>query len=98
MTSQVTKNLIEELQQRDAHGERKYGTTLDRTDLTVRDWIQHAKEEALDKAGYLEALKHKLENTERLLFELQHELGINGASKRAAQLIVSARMSLGMKK
>lgn len=98
MTSQVTKNLIEELQQRDAHGERKYGTTLDRTDLTVRDWIQHAKEESLDKAGYLEALKHKLENTDRLLFELQHELARYGASKRAAQLIVSARMSLGMKK
>lgn len=98
MTSKVTKSLIAELEQRDAHGERKYGTTLDRTDLTVCDWIQHAKEEALDKAGYLEALKRKMDETDELLLMLQIELGHNGASKQAARLLIAARKNIGVMK
>lgn len=54
--SKVTKRLISELQARDRKGFDKYGTTLDRTDLTRLEWLQHAKEEALDFAGYLEKL------------------------------------------
>ena len=34
-------------------GIAKYGVTLDRTDLTLRDWLQHAYEETLDQANYL---------------------------------------------
>ena len=41
-------------------GEKKYGTTLDRTDLGVLDWIQHAQEEAMDQILYLEKLKQTL--------------------------------------
>lgn len=98
MTSKVTNSLIQELQERDAHGERKYGTTLDRTDLTVCDWIQHAKEEALDKAGYLEALKRKMEDTDQVLLMLQIELGKHGASKQAARLLIAARKNIGVLK
>ena len=32
----------------------KYNNTLDRTDLSVLDYLQHAKEEAMDLALYLE--------------------------------------------
>jgi hypothetical protein len=41
-------------------GIRKYGTTLDRTDLEVKQWIDHAIEEALDLALYLERIKSEL--------------------------------------
>jgi hypothetical protein len=34
-------------------GIAKYGVTLARTDLDLRDWVQHAYEETLDKANYL---------------------------------------------
>lgn len=34
-------------------GIAKYGTTLDRTDLSLRDWLQHTYEEVLDSANYL---------------------------------------------
>lgn len=34
----------------------KYGTTLERPDLTTRDWLVHAQEEAMDLANYLEVL------------------------------------------
>ena len=39
---------------------RKYGTTLDRTDLEVKQWIDHAIEESLDHALYLMKLKDEL--------------------------------------
>lgn len=34
-------------------GMAKYGVGVDRTDLVLRDWLQHAYEEALDLANYL---------------------------------------------
>jgi hypothetical protein len=48
------------LKTRSETGIRKYGTTLDRTDLSVKDWIDHAIEEALDHALYLQKLKDEL--------------------------------------
>jgi hypothetical protein len=38
-------------------GKAKYGTTLDRTDLNMIDWINHAQEELMDGMLYLEKLK-----------------------------------------
>jgi len=40
-------------------GQKKYGTNLDRTDLSTMDWIQHAQEELMDGILYLEKLKHQ---------------------------------------
>jgi hypothetical protein len=48
------------LKNRSETGIRKYGTTLDRTDLTIKEWIEHAIEEALDLALYLERVKNEL--------------------------------------
>jgi hypothetical protein len=49
------------LKTRSETGIRKYGTTLDRTDLSVKQWIDHAIEEALDLALYLERIKSELQ-------------------------------------
>ena len=63
--SEVEKHLVDEekdtiveavrddLQKRSEIGIKKYNTTLDRTDLTEIDWLNHAYEEALDLALYL---------------------------------------------
>jgi hypothetical protein len=48
------------LRSRSETGIRKYGTTLDRTDLSVKQWIDHAIEESLDHALYLMKLKDEL--------------------------------------
>ena len=37
-------------------GKKKYGTTMDRKDLTELEWLNHAQEEAMDLAVYLEKL------------------------------------------
>lgn len=37
-------------------GFRKYGVTTERCDLTRKDWLRHAQEEAMDLCVYLERL------------------------------------------
>ena len=37
-------------------GEKKYGTTMERTDLSTIDWVKHAQEEAMDLSVYLEKI------------------------------------------
>lgn len=43
------------LLERSEVGVKKYGVMLDRTDLSLRDWLQHALEEGLDRCNYLQA-------------------------------------------
>ena len=56
----IVTSVIEKFQQRAEVGQKKYGTNLDRTDLSVTDWIQHAQEEHMDAILYLEKLKTEL--------------------------------------
>lgn len=37
-------------------GRKKYGQSMERKDLTRKQWLQHAQEEAMDLAIYLERL------------------------------------------
>jgi len=41
-------------------GREKYGTTLDREDLSIVEWINHTQEELMDATLYLEKLKKTL--------------------------------------
>ncbi len=54
------KTVIEKFISRAEMGRQKYGTDLDRTDLKVIDWINHAQEEHMDAILYLEKLKKEL--------------------------------------
>jgi hypothetical protein len=56
MVDAVIKKFLE----RSAVGQKKYGVTLDRTDLKMLDWITHAQEELMDGILYLERLKHEV--------------------------------------
>ena len=49
----VVEAVRDDLLSRSQLGVAKYGVTLDRTDLSLRDWLQHAYEETLDQANYL---------------------------------------------
>jgi len=55
--SNLLTQVVDELEARELKGLDTYGTTLDRTDLTRSEWLQHAYEEALDLALYLKKLK-----------------------------------------
>lgn len=49
------------LLERSIVGLKKYGTTTERTDLNLSDWLHHAIEEVLDLANYLQAIKTSVE-------------------------------------
>jgi hypothetical protein len=57
MKDSIVESVIEQFKQRSEVGIKKYNTTLDRTDLTSLQWLQHAQEEAMDLILYLEKLK-----------------------------------------
>jgi hypothetical protein len=59
-TDSIVKTVVDKFLSRSKLGIQKYGTTLDRTDLSVLDWIQHAQEEHMDAILYLEKLKQVL--------------------------------------
>ena len=58
----IVDAVIQKFLQRSALGKEKYGVTLDREDLAVKDWIQHAQDELMDGILYLEKLKKTLQN------------------------------------
>jgi hypothetical protein len=59
-TDSVVRAVIEKFLQRSAVGKEKYGTDLDRKDLSTLQWIVHAQEELMDGILYLEKLKQEL--------------------------------------
>ena len=56
-TDSIVAAVVQKFLQRSELGQKKYGTTLDRQDLSTLDWIQHAQEELMDGILYLEKLK-----------------------------------------
>ncbi len=56
----IVEEVVRKFIERSRIGKEKYGTTLDRTDLSVIDWIKHAQEEHMDAILYLEKLKQTL--------------------------------------
>ena len=60
MNDQIIQSIKDQFQERSDRGQRNYGTTMDRNDLTVKEWLQHAQEEAMDFVVYLEKLKQLL--------------------------------------
>ncbi len=45
---------------------QKYGVDLDRTDLSLIEWIEHAKQEHMDAILYLEKIKNELDGQEKI--------------------------------
>jgi hypothetical protein len=58
----VVERVRAELLRRAERGFATYGVTMLRDDLSLQDWLQQAKEEALDLAVYLERILMKLES------------------------------------
>lgn len=61
----IVQAIIAKFKIRSEIGKKKYGTDLDRTDLSVLDWIRHAQEEHMDAILYLEKLRQTLEGNSK---------------------------------
>ena len=55
----IVSSIIKQFEERSAMGKTKYGTDLDRTDLSLLEWVEHAKQEHMDAILYLEKLKQQ---------------------------------------
>jgi len=50
----VVQTIIERFVERAKFGEKKYGTNLDRKDLSLEDWLEHSIQEKLDDILYMQ--------------------------------------------
>ena len=60
----VVTSIINQFTKRAQFGKAKYGVDLDRDDLTLLEWIEHAKQEHMDAILYLEKIKQIVELNE----------------------------------
>jgi hypothetical protein len=56
-TDSIVDSIIDQFVERAAFGKAKYNTDLDREDLSILEWIEHAKQEHMDAILYLEKLR-----------------------------------------
>ena len=60
-TDSIVDSIIDELIDRSRVGILKYRTDLDRKDLSLSQWLQHAIEEHLDAVLYLKKIKSTID-------------------------------------
>ena len=77
----VVEAVRQDLLERSQRGIAKYGTTLERKDLRVRDWLQHAYEEALDMANYLKRTMMEIDEKQSHDLTLEPCTHCNGTGK-----------------
>jgi len=53
----IVTSVINQFIERSKKGKAKYGVDLDRKDLSLLEWIEHAKQEHMDAILYLEKIK-----------------------------------------
>ena len=62
----VVSSILNQFTTRALMGKAKYGVDLDRTDLTLLEWIEHAKQEHMDAILYLEKIKQIANGEEKI--------------------------------
>ena len=72
-TDSIVFEIIKEFGERAQKGYDKYGTDMDRKDLSVTDWSQHLREELMDALVYLTRLKKDIIQLEEELSALKQQ-------------------------
>lgn len=71
MNSKILESVIADYLAREQLGLQRYGTTVDRTDLSAADWLKHLREELMDATLYAAALEAQAKRTERQAYEAE---------------------------
>jgi hypothetical protein len=61
-TDSIVDSIVDEFIDRSRFGKLKYNTDLDRTDLSLSEWLQHAIEEHMDAILYLKKIKSTIDS------------------------------------
>ncbi len=72
--SRIEDSVCEKIQKRAELGLKKYGVTLERTDLSNLEWLIHAQEEAMDLANYLEVIIQKEKQLIEIMLDINNIL------------------------
>ncbi len=64
VTDSIVDSIIDKFIHRSVIGKAKYGTDMDRTDLSLKEWLQHSIEEKLDDILYMQRALKELERLE----------------------------------
>ena len=60
MSDKIVESVIDQFRTRAEKGKEKYGTTMERDDLTLMQWLQHLQEELMDAVVYIEKIKGEI--------------------------------------
>ena len=60
----VVNSIISKFKQRSETGIKKYGTVLDRNDLSLDEWLNHLEEELMDAILYCHRIRKELKHIE----------------------------------
>jgi hypothetical protein len=63
----IVDSIVDQFIDRSRVGKRKYKTDLDRTDLSLEQWLTHAIEEHMDAILYLQKIKSVISGTKTKL-------------------------------
>ena len=64
MTDPIVSMVIAQFRSRSKLGIEKYNTTLAENDLSLVEWLEHAKQEAMDQVLYLERAINEIRSKE----------------------------------
>ena len=64
MIDNIVERVVSLFRSRSQRGIQKYGTTLDKNELSNREWLQHLQEELMDAALYVEKIKSIIDERE----------------------------------
>ena len=67
--SRILSRVMDKFKDREQEGLVKYGTTMDRNDLSLVEWLNHLQEEMMDATLYIEKLKQEVQYQEYELSE-----------------------------
>lgn len=71
---ELEETVISDIRARRALGRAKYGKTMDRDDLSLRDWLEHHYQELLDAALYAKRAIRKIDQQASQVTESDHML------------------------
>jgi hypothetical protein len=61
MQDKIVEQVVNSFSERSRVGIEKYGTTLDRDDLSLLQWLTHLQEELMDATLYIQKLRNELQ-------------------------------------
>ena len=89
--SNIEDEVCEKIQQRAEVGLNKYGTTMERDDLSDLEWMIHLQEELMDGAVYLLRMINNYQDMEARLVILDRRITAVETAKEAAINLLAKR-------